>query len=89
MKAEWIDTSNCEPLEDGTYLVQTIFGDLRGYDYTLKGGWNTMYLRNGELHTVSAINDGYVVRWLSVDKPPKVPEEWAEAYSESWRKENA
>lgn len=89
MKQEWIDTRNCEPLEDGTYLIQTIFGEIRGYSYTLKGGWNTHYTNKGELVDDSAINDGYVVRWLLAKKPPVVPVEREDEYMDNWRKENA
>lgn len=89
MKAEWVDTRDCEPLEDGVYLTQTIFGNLNGYNYTLDGGWNTFYTKKGELVDDSAFNDGYVVRWLSVGKPSEVPAEWEEEYMDKWRKENA
>jgi hypothetical protein len=88
MKSEWIDTRNCEPLNDGNYFVQTVYGDVTSIGYTLKGGWNTHIDKDGVLSDESAINDGYIVRWFRVERPPEVPEEWMEEYHEE-RKENA
>ena len=77
---EWIDTRDCVPLEDGFYLVQTVYGEVYGYNYTSAGGWNTFYTTEGELRDKSAINDGYVVRWFNAPKPDAVPEEWYEEH---------
>lgn len=77
---KWIDTRDCVPLEDGYYLVQTIYGEVYGYSYTSAGGWNTFYNYKGELHSGSAINDGYVARWFNAPKPKAVPKKWRKKY---------
>lgn len=77
---EWIDTRECVPLEDGYYLIQTVFGAVNGYTYTHAGGWNTHYDHKGNLCKNGAINDGYVARWFDAPKPKEVPEEWYEQY---------
>ena len=77
----WIDTRDCVPLEDGYYLVQTVYGETWGYQYTHAGGWNTFCV-DGELHANSAINDGYVARWYKAEAPKAVPEEWVDEYTE-------
>lgn len=77
---EWIDTRDCVPLEDGFYLVQTVYGEVHGYIYTSAGGWNTYYTTEGELRDQNAINDGYVVRWFNAPKPKAVPRKWRKEY---------
>lgn len=72
----WIDTRDCVPLEDGYYLVQTVFGEITGYSYTHKAGWNTRYDHHGNLCAKSAIENSYVARWYSTAKPMPIPEEW-------------
>lgn len=73
----WIDTRECVPLEDGCYLVQTIFGEVTGMDYTHRGGWNTRYLSgSGEYYGDSAIESTYVARWYRAEKPQAIPDEW-------------
>lgn len=82
----WIDTRNYVPIADGTYLVQTVFGELLGLKYTLQGGWNTDYDKDGNLHADSAISNLFVARWYEAEKPDSVPEEWATEYLEEYRK---
>ena len=73
----WIDTRDYVPIADGYYLVQTVYGEITGLSYTLKGGWNTRYNRtNGELCTESVIEGTYVARWFDAPKPAEVPQEW-------------
>lgn len=83
MKSEWIDARNCVPLSDGNYFIQTVYGDVTSMGYTHEGGWNTHYEPNGVLSDGSAINDGYIVRWFYVTRPPKVPKEWVEEYHDN------
>lgn len=82
----WIDTRDYVPIKDGTYLVQTVFGELLGLDYTLQGGWNTKYDKHGLLMMNSAIAYTYVARWYEAEKPDEVPEEWQAEYLEDYRK---
>lgn len=82
----WIDTRDYVPIKDGTYLVQTVFGELLGLDYTLQGGWNTKYDRHGLLMMDSAIAYTYVARWYEAEKPDSVPEEWQTEFLEDYRK---
>lgn len=77
---EWINTRDCVPLEDGFYLVQTVYGEAYGYSYTSAGGWNSFYTTEGELRDQNAINDGYVVRWFNAPKPKAVPRKWRKEY---------
>lgn len=76
----WIDTRECVPLADGAYYVQTVYGDVKTMSYTHEGGWNTHREPENVLYAENAINDGYVVRWCSVETPPPVPTEWKEEY---------
>lgn len=82
----WIDTRDYLPIADGTYLVQTVFGELTGLKYTLQGGWNTSYDKHGLLHMDSAIIPTYVARWYEADKPDEVPDEWTQEHLEEYRK---
>ena len=79
----WIDTRDCVPLADGTYVVQTVYSAVTSMFYTTEGGWNTHRDSDGNLSTESAIADGYVVRWHDVETPPEVPKEWLDEYFES------
>lgn len=79
----WVDTRECVPIADGTYYVQTVYGDVTAMQYTYEGGWNTHY-DNGKLYDKYAMNSGYVARWHKVDYPPAVPQAWKEEY---YRKE--
>lgn len=84
----WVDSTDCVPIADGQYWVQTVYGDVKSLEYTYEGGWNTHY-DNGKLYNKFAMNDGYVARWHKVDYPPAVPQEWKERYfKELERKEN-
>lgn len=76
----WIDTRNYEPLTDGTYLVQMTSGSLEGLQYTLEGGWNTSYGRDGVLHANTAMTTKQVARWFDAPKPPEIPEEWVDEW---------
>ena len=82
----WIDTRDYVPIEDGTYLVQSVFGELLGLDYTLQGGWNTKCDKDGNLHDDSAVAYTYVARWYEAEKPDTVPEEWTQEHLEEYRK---
>ena len=73
----WISVRDHNPVTDGIYLIQYVTGEVGAMTYTVEGGWNTLYERNGDLFDSQAIKDGYVVRWYSAPKPPKdIPEEW-------------
>ena len=78
MTNDWIDTRNCEPLEDGMYFVQTVTGDMRVMNYTFEGGWNTHRNEDGTVcEHDEHFNDGfYVARWYKVPKPDTIPHEW-------------
>lgn len=80
----WIDMRECVPLADGTYLVQTVFGEVAPIHYTTEGGWNTHKDEKG-LHNDRAIDETYVARWYSVETPAAVPAEWTEAYIAAYR----
>ena len=82
----WIDTRDYVPIADGTYLVQTVFDELLGLKYTLQGGWNTDYDKDGNLRDESAIAYTYVARWYEAEKPDEVPEEWQTEFLEDYRK---
>lgn len=75
----WIDTRDCVPLEDGEYIIQTVYGRTAPMDYTRAGGWNTHY-EDGVLITNNAICDLYVARWFDIPQPKEVPEEWFDEY---------
>ena len=68
----WIKTTDCEPLEDGAYMVQTKYGKVGSMLYTFKGGWNTYYTLDGELKTMNKIESDYIVRWFDLPKPPEL-----------------
>jgi hypothetical protein len=72
----WIDTRDCEPAKNGTYLVQMTGGYLAGIDYTVEGGWNTSYDRDGTLSDKAAIPSVSVARWFDAPQPPEIPQEW-------------
>ena len=76
MKYGWIDTRNCVPLIDGEYLIQSVFGNVTSMNYTLDGGWNTHYDKDGTLRNENVIADTYVARWYFAPTPPKVPALW-------------
>lgn len=76
----WIDTRDCVPIADGSYWVQTVYGDVTPMSYTYEYGWNTSYGDNGEPNNKYAMNDGYIARWHKVDYPPAVPQEWKDSY---------
>ena len=82
----WIDTRDCEPIADGSYWVQTIYGDVTSMSYTYEYGWNTSYGDNEEPNNKYAMNDGYIARWHKVDYPPAVPQEWKDSYFNSYIK---
>lgn len=82
----WIDTRDCIPLADGYYLAQTVYGEVTGFSYTLKGGWNTRYDHHGVLQADSAVENTYVARWFDAPKPKAVPEEWVDEHFEAWKK---
>ena len=83
----WVDTRNCVPLVDGYYLVQTVYGDITGYQYTVEGGWNTRYnIIDGKLSADSAIENTYVARWYLAKAPDKIPQEWVDEHDEEYRK---
>ena len=81
----WIDTRECVPLEDGFYLIQTVFGEINGYSYTNAGGWNTRYTFDGKLSDKSVIENSYVARWYKAERPAPVPEEWENEHLEKFR----
>jgi len=68
----WIKTTDCEPLEDGEYMVQTRYGRVTSMLYTFKGGWNTYYTLDGELKTMNKKESDYIVRWFDLPKPPEL-----------------
>ena len=78
----WINAKECVPIADGFYLVQTVFSEITGLKYTLKGGWNTDYDRDGNLSADSAIAYTYVARWYEAEKPDDVPDEWTQEHLE-------
>lgn len=80
----WIDSKDYVPIADGYYLVQTIFNEIYGFRYTLKGGWNTSYDSSGNLSDESAIDYNYVARWYEAEKPEDVPQEWTDEYLEQF-----
>ena len=88
MKYGWVDTTDCVPLADGIYVVQTVFDSISVMMYTLKGGWNTYYDNNGILQDKDSMPDGYVARWYAVPAPPKVPALWEKEYLESRKETN-
>ena len=79
MKYGWTDTRECIPLEDGLYLVQTVYGDTTPMHYTFKGGWNTYY-EEDVLCATKRLEDEYIARWYRTEKPPKVPALWKQEY---------
>ena len=85
----WIDTRECVPLEDGFYLVQTVTGEVIGYEYTHEAGWNTHYDDEGHLHDKNAIEDTYIARWYKATKPKPVPDEWWVEHRDRWIKERS
>ena len=54
--------------------------------YTLEGGWNSFYTKDGELIGKDEMDPYYVVRWLEEEKPPKVPQEWKEEWQNHYMK---
>ena len=68
----WIKTTDCEPLEDGEYMVQTRYGRVTSMLYTFKGGWNTHYTTDGKLKTKDKIESDYIIRWFDLPKPPEL-----------------
>ena len=84
-EAGWVDTRDCEPLADGNYYIQTVFGEIDTIHYTFKGGWNTRYY-NGELSIEYAYHPKYVARWYRIPAPPKVPQEWQDEFYDDYRK---
>lgn len=80
VKDMWIDTRNYVPIADGFYLVQTVFNEIDGLKYTLKGGWNTSYDRHGNLDDDHAVPNTYVARWYEAEKPQEVPQEWTDEH---------
>lgn len=78
--AGWVDTKDCEPLEDGEYIIQTVTGRVDTMHYTFKGGWNTRFYDEGTLKNEYAITSKYIARWYRVPKPIDVPQEWVDEY---------
>ena len=78
----WIDTRDCEPMNDGVYLVQMAGGYLAGLEYTTDGGWNTSRRGDGSLSKDSAMSYKRVARWFLAPMPPKVPDEWTKEWLE-------
>jgi hypothetical protein len=76
MIAQWIDTRDRQPTENGDYLVQTALGDEATALYTTEGGWNSFIDSEGKLHCGDTDQSLYIVRWFDAPKPPAVPEEW-------------
>lgn len=76
----WVDTRDCVPLNDGTYAVQTVYGDVVPMGYTYKGGWNTSHNIDGSLHTAHKLDNFYVVRWCIITAPPEIPQAWKNEY---------
>lgn len=73
----WINTREETPTKDGSYVIQTIFGEVLPMSYTVYYGWNTY--TNAYEHP---LNDGYVARWFDAPEPPEVPKEWRKEYTE-------
>lgn len=73
----WIDTRDCVPLMDGTYMVQTVTDEVTTMDYTAEGGWNTYYDRvDGKLQGEDLDPTGvYIVKWYKLPAPQKVTKE--------------
>ena len=82
----WIDTRNCVPIADGYYLVQTVFGQITGMNYTHEGGWNTRYTTDGELYADGAVEDTYIARWYDAEKPKAVPQGWEDEHMANYWK---
>lgn len=77
----WKNTRDGEPTKDGMYLVQMTGGYLAGMEYTVEGGWNTSYDRDGTLSNESAMTSVNVARWLDdVPEPPEIPQEWVDEW---------
>ena len=77
----WVDTKDSVPIIDGTYLVQTVDGNITPLMYTVKGGWNTHYDDvSGDLSDKNALPMMYVARWFEVPTPQDVPTEWKKEY---------
>lgn len=74
--SKWIDNRKNEPTKNGTYLAQMIYGGITGLDFTIEGGWNTHYDKDGELCADHAIDRRNVARWLDAPEPPEVSQEW-------------
>lgn len=84
----WVDCKECEPLMDGEYWVQTVYGRVIPLRYTYKYGWNT-HISDGVVYNKYPMNDGYIIRWHKVDLPPAVPDDLKESYYKSlMRKES-
>lgn len=81
-KCMWINARERLPEKNGTYMMQTVFGEVSTILYTVKGCWNSYY-SDGLLHDENSWkNDGYIVRWFDVPKPDPVPTEWYKEYEE-------
>lgn len=68
----WIEIADCEPMEDGYYLVQMETGYVTGLEYTFAGGWNTHIDYEGNLRDDGKIESSAIARWLDAPKPPKM-----------------
>ena len=68
----WIKTTDCEPLNDGCYMIQNKWGGVSSMWYTLDGGWNTWKDYEGVLHDDSKIESDYIIRWFDLPKPPEL-----------------
>lgn len=79
----WIDTRERIPTTDGTFMVQSIMGDVKVYSYTVEKGWNTSRCSDGTISADYAIGDKYVVRWYEAEEPPEVPTEWFDEWANS------
>lgn len=82
MIAQWIDTRDRLPTENGDYLIQNVLGDVWTLQYTVECGWNSYVDSEGVLHTGN-MDQKYVARWFDAPKPPAVPQEWRD----EWLKE--
>lgn len=76
----WVDARNCEPLNEGEYMIQTVFGDVRAMSYTPEYGWNTCTLSDGSVCNENRVRSSYIARWLSVPTPNTVPEKWLDEF---------
>lgn len=72
----WVDTREKMPKRDGTYMVQTVYGEVCPLSYTTKNGWNTTNDDNGKYR----VPDLYVARWFDMEEPSLVPKKWKEDY---------